>query len=64
MLRFVICFELKKSVFFFVVVVVFLIGKSKDYFEIIVVKFSLVWFLCELNIVELCFMWEMCDLLI
>ena len=58
-LRFAICFELKKSVFFVVVVVVVVVtvpstGKSKDYFEIIAVKFSSAWSLRESNIVELC----------
>ena len=53
-LRFAICFELKKSVFFVVVVVtVPSTGKSKDYFEIIAVKFSSAWSLRESNIVEL-----------
>ena len=54
-LRFAICFELKKSVFFVVVVVaVPSTGKSKEYFEIVAVKFSSAWSLRESNIVELC----------
>ena len=63
-LRFAICFELKKSVFFVVVVVVVTVpstGKSKDYFEIIAVKFSSAWSLRESNIVELCFARETRD---
>ena len=60
-LRFAICFELKKARFFFVVVAVPSTGKSKDYFEIISVKFSSAWSLRESNIVELCFARETRD---
>lgn len=60
-LRFAICFELKKSVFFVVVVAVPSTGKSKDYFETIAVKFSSAWSLRESNIVELCFARETRD---
>ena len=60
-LRFAICFELKKSALFFVVVAVPSTGMSKDYFEIISVKFSSAWSLRESNIVELCFARETRD---
>ena len=51
----------KKSALLFVVVAVPSTGKSKDYFEIISVKFSSAWSLRESNIVELCFARETRD---